>query len=522
MVHRNEFLRDYRLEVATEFHLDGQDAQWASPKGAQFWGDEEKCIELDTSGTSKSGRSGSVLAVSSDSRLLAIAASSVVRVLDPKSQRLLTSLKGHPHDVGKLVFAPCVPADGEECSKSRYTLLSVSEDDRSHEKVIIFWNLDGNGSQVTSKPFTPFKTDDLSQTAVSAIASDLQQEHGVSADEIESFRSSLRTAIDIVEKQHRLKTLLSVSGNLPSHTSGKLFSFSKDGMRVLYLAKNQTTQHGMRPAYELPQIVIAAIRPTNPSNSDHNESDEQSLQTLKILQGHTDLILSVVFSPDGKRVASASWDQTFRIWSVETGECLHSIGPSGSQNWGVSFTPSGDHVLLSGGGRDKSSPLALHNTATGGEVSRLHYPEIDRRIRRAAIHPDGKCAAVINGISILLWDLTPVSNCPKGDDPSSNAIEIFKLANPYQEDPKSPLRMFVAFASFADVSWVDGGKKLLVRGGDSTIFVWDRERNVKWRFQRPDGLELPGFCSDFVYLDDGESGTIVALNGDRRVRFWKL
>ena len=178
--------------------------------------------------------------------------------------------------------------------------------------------------------------------------------------------------------------------------------------------------------------------------------------------------------------------------------------------------------LTRSGGHDKPSPLALYNTATGDEVNRLQHPNLDAWLRDIAIHPDGKSVAVINGISLLLWHLTQTNTNDDNEQTTSNAIEILNLANPKQEAGRGQARMFRSFASFTDVSWVDGGNKLLVRANDNTTFVWDRERNVKWRLQRPDGVELPSFDTDFAYVDDGGSGMVVALDGDMKVRFWKL
>jgi WD40 repeat protein len=427
--------------------------------------------------------------------------------------------------VGKVVFAP---VGGEE-GRSGYTLLSVCQDDGGRGKVVVVWRLDGDGCQIAAMPFRPFGIEDLTCGAMSAIGMELEQEHGVTTDEIASICSALSNAIDAVEKKHRLKALPSASGGLPHYNNTDLFSYEEEGgLSVLYLSKNGTTQHGMRPADQLPQIVIAGVRSSDATDRDDDTGNNQErmgehLKTLKVLQGHTDMIPSVAFSPNGKLVASASWDQTFRIWSAETGECLHVIGPTGAQNWAVAFTPSSDHVVLSGGGgSDRPSPLALYSIATGEEVSRLHHPDLDAWLRIIAIHPDGKSVAVINGISLLLWDLTQTKTTDD-EQPASNAVEILKIANTEEEEAgRGQARMFRSFASFVDVSWVDGGRKLIVRANDHTVFVWDREKNVKWRLQRPDGVELPSFDTDFAYVDDGGSGTIVALDGDLKVRFWRL
>src|SRR2546423_6377604 len=38
-----------------------------------------------------------------------------------------------------------------------------------------------------------------------------------------------------------------------------------------------------------------------------------------VLHGHSDDVLSVVFAPDGLTLASASYDQTVRLWTVASG-----------------------------------------------------------------------------------------------------------------------------------------------------------------------------------------------------------
>ncbi len=45
---------------------------------------------------------------------------------------------------------------------------------------------------------------------------------------------------------------------------------------------------------------------------------------MPAFKGHTNGIVSIDFSPDGKRIISGSWDCTIRIWNSFTGE---QIGP---------------------------------------------------------------------------------------------------------------------------------------------------------------------------------------------------
>jgi hypothetical protein len=48
--------------------------------------------------------------------------------------------------------------------------------------------------------------------------------------------------------------------------------------------------------------------------------DAQTGQELRAHQGHTGMVQRVCFSPDGRRLASASMDQTVKVWDVQMGQ----------------------------------------------------------------------------------------------------------------------------------------------------------------------------------------------------------
>jgi WD40 repeat protein len=143
---------------------------------------------------------------------------------------------------------------------------------------------------------------------------------------------------------------------------------------------------------------------------------------LVVQSGHSDRVLSVIFSPDGKTLASSSDDRTIRLWHVSSGNELRTIHAAVCS----AFSPDGKALVCGG---------TLWDVATGEKLR-----SIGNLVGRSVFSPDGRILA--NGGR--LWDL------------SSGAIRTLKDSQHLEDIAISP----------------DG--KLLVTGNwESSVKLWD-------------------------------------------------
>ena len=83
--------------------------------------------------------------------------------------------------------------------------------------------------------------------------------------------------------------------------------------------------------------------------------DVRTGQTLHTLEAHTNALEMVVFSPDGRLLASCACDHLVCVWEVQSGRLLYSL--QGHTSWVrcVAFSP--DSALLASGSDDGTVKL---------------------------------------------------------------------------------------------------------------------------------------------------------------------
>ena len=120
---------------------------------------------------------------------------------------------------------------------------------------------------------------------------------------------------------------------------------------------------------------------------------------LKTFRGHHDYVMRVAFSPDGLRIASASWDQTAKVWDAATGGELLTLKGHHARISSVAFSPDGQRLVT--GSWDRTAKV--WDAVTGREILTLrgHHDFV----MGVAYSPDGQ--RLVTGSrdrTVTVWD----------------------------------------------------------------------------------------------------------------------
>ena len=206
---------------------------------------------------------------------------------------------------------------------------------------------------------------------------------------------------------------------------------------------------------------------------------ERNKQITKIHTGHDGSILSLSFSPNGKKIVSASNDGTCKIWNVETGM---QIGETIDEFTNcVCFSPDGNNIISVYGS------ICIYDSETGLQIG----TPIEGGGYYAAFSPDGKrfVTAVLDTIKI--WDVETMKPIGK---------------------PSLGHKDYIQFVTFSP-----DGKTILSASADNTIRIWDAETGLQIGQPLIGHLDIVNFAS---FSSDGKK--IVSASDDRTVRIWDV
>jgi len=210
--------------------------------------------------------------------------------------------------------------------------------------------------------------------------------------------------------------------------------------------------------------------------------DSVTGKQLQQLKGHDSYVASVAFSLDGQTLASGGWDKTIILWDTATGKQLQQLKGHTSYINSVAFSPDGK--ALASGSLDKT--IILWDTATGKQINQLTYTS---GVNSVAFSPDGKTlASGGDDKTIILWDTTT----------------------------GKPLNQLKGHTDYVrSVAFSPDGKTLVSGGDDNTIIVWDAAsgkqlNQLKWHAQ---GVQSVAFSPDGKTLASGSNdGSIILWN----------
>ncbi|TRU36548.1 MAG: hypothetical protein EWV50_03890 [Microcystis aeruginosa Ma_MB_F_20061100_S20] len=169
-----------------------------------------------------------------------------------------------------------------------------------------------------------------------------------------------REKIEAERKRREVKTELSLANSLGRYS----LSLFNEGGKDLEAFIEMIKAGKILQKYEVSDTeVMNALQTVLAEGREYNR-----------LEGHNGNVNSVSFSPDGKTLATGSYDETIKLWNVETGKEIRTLSGHNEGVSSVSF--SNDGKILATGSYDET--IKLWNGSNGWGLDALIETSCDR------------------------------------------------------------------------------------------------------------------------------------------------
>ncbi|KAJ9194489.1 hypothetical protein DTO164E3_4183 [Paecilomyces variotii] len=460
--------------LLSNFQKEGESATFSSGYPKQ-WGEELKTFAFDKRINSAS--------LTHDEKFLALGVGQDILIYDVATFRVIETLRGPVAEVGYIQFAP----EGFSSRHGGYMLVSDTSSTVRSEPLIVIWYLNANGGSREKQ-----RSIDVQLVTAGAVdrafeilsTLDPSDNWSRSEEAVSLLETRFRNTIEEAARLHNASRQVLISkATFPGFGS---VVFSPDGCRLLYKSVTTDERAGRQE-----QVMVY---------------DVASRKNLLRLEGHTGAIVWAGYSPNGRHIASSSWDQTLKVYSAENGTLLRSYGHTGGQNWGASFSPDSRFIAVGTGSRKVFIWEVNDPQATAIEIN--GFPAW---VRSLDWSPDSKLLAAggRNGKLVVF------------------NIHTKQTEQVWQIDKENS---GLGFVEINDIRWLniksanreESREVLAFNPGNASLLIYDFDTNQELYFgPKADSPWSPGYWHSTIKAFY-RSGLIGSIDQDGKMRVWKL
>ena len=240
---------------------------------------------------------------------------------------------------------------------------------------------------------------------------------------------------------------------------------------------------------------------------------------ISILSGHTDWVICLTFSLDGKLLVSGSPDKTVKLWDVQTGGVVKTFYGHTKRVWSVSI--SADHTRIASGSWDNT--LRLWDIQTGECLCTIKQQKTVRHVSFSPMDPQHLIS--ISGDKVWWWDVNGHQILPTHNgsyisfspDHTQFALCNGKVVTIQHLSSGTIVAKFhVAIGSIKHCCFSPDGR-LVAAAAQSTAYVWD--------IVNPEPHLIATFVGHINGIESlvfSSPSSLISASWDRSVRFWKI